>query len=78
MLLMTLFNLYYLIELFLKGFCLYLIGYVLVNLIAYTGTHELLCGNSSVSNNTKATSLINEHCFGQIIGTLIFTLVYSS
>jgi hypothetical protein len=58
---------------FLKGFCLYLIGYVLVNLIANTDTNIFICGNSSLNIHTNVTSFTNERCFGAIIGTLILT-----
>ncbi|CAF0905534.1 unnamed protein product [Rotaria sordida] len=57
------------------GFFLYLIGYIIVSLIANTTTHTSICRNSSKSNETNISSILNEHCVGPIIGTLIFTAI---
>ncbi|CAF4654437.1 unnamed protein product [Rotaria sp. Silwood1] len=57
------------------GFFLYLIGYVVVSLIANTQTHTFICRNSFNSSESNIRSILNERCVGPIIGTLIFTAI---
>ncbi|CAM2697840.1 unnamed protein product [Rotaria socialis] len=57
------------------GFILYLIGYLFVSLIANTSTHSFICGNPPAINSTNIASIVNEHCVGPVIGTLMFTAI---
>lgn len=51
------------------GFIVYLIGYVMIILIANKEIHTSIC---TYSNVTAHTSIFSEQCSGQIIGVLMF------
>ncbi|CAF4108315.1 unnamed protein product [Rotaria sp. Silwood2] len=57
------------------GFFVYIIGYTIVSLISNTTTHAFFCRSSSKNNETNIDSIIDEHCAGPVIGTLIFTAI---